>query len=69
MYSRAHELAEIDRYISTRGLTRCPSTFVTPSPGLSRQEAERIVALPIERPLTHAESVEMAKPSMFWLFR
>jgi hypothetical protein len=34
-----------------------------------RQEAERIAALKIERPLTHAESVEMAKRSMRWLFR
>jgi hypothetical protein len=60
MRSRVEELADIDRYISACGITRCPDRFTSPVIGAfsPRQEAQRIAALQIAPPLTRPERIE-----------
>jgi hypothetical protein len=57
MHSRAAELAVIEHFLATHGVTRCPVAFAAPVAGVlsPAQEAERIASLPVEKQLTRAQ--------------
>jgi len=60
MHSRAAELAVIEHFLATHGVTRCPVAFAAPVAGVlsSAQEAERIASLPVENQLTRAQVLD-----------
>jgi hypothetical protein len=60
MHSRAAELAVIEHFLATHGVTRCPVAFAAPVAGVlsPAQEAERIASLPVENQLTRAQVLD-----------
>jgi hypothetical protein len=71
MRSRAEEIAEINRFLSARGPTRCPDRFAGPVTAAlsSREEATRIAGITVKPTPTLAENVARLKRSMVWLVR
>jgi hypothetical protein len=59
--TRPEELAEIERFIALRGVTRCPSAFAVPTDLSRTEEARRLSFLQLKTP-----TKEELKRAFWW---